>query len=424
MSKHDDPEAAASPEAEVPEAEGQPASHGRGTNQSGMRARNERLVLSLVRRHGALAKSEIARMTGLSAQTVSVIMRQLEADRLLRRGEPSRGRVGQPLVPLSLDPTGVYFLGAKVGRRSLEFVLVDFLGEVLLQKREAYRYPRAAPIVARLCDLAAEAGRHLGEDAERIAGLGLAMPFELWSWAETIGAPPADMEAWAQTDIRSLLAGRLPYPVLIQNDATAACGAELAFGHGAARRDFIYLFVGAFIGGGLVLNGGLYTGQSGNAAALGSMPVPNGAGGIVQLIERASLISLERRLTASGEPAAHLYELDFDWTRLEPHLVDWISEAGPAIAHAIAATATVVDVEAAVIDGAFPPEVRDRLLRRVSADLDAIDLSGITAPKLHPGTIGPVARALGGASLPLFDRYLVEPHALAAPDAWRVARAS
>ena len=67
-----------------------------GTNQAGMREQNERLVLSLVRRHGALAKSEIARMTGLSAQTVSVIMRHLEADRLLRRGEPQRGRVGQP----------------------------------------------------------------------------------------------------------------------------------------------------------------------------------------------------------------------------------------------------------------------------------------------------------------------------------------
>ena len=73
----------------------------RGTNQAGMRAYNERLVLTLVRRHKALAKSEIARMTGLSAQTVSVIMRQLEADELLIRGEPQRGRVGQPSVPLS-----------------------------------------------------------------------------------------------------------------------------------------------------------------------------------------------------------------------------------------------------------------------------------------------------------------------------------
>ena len=102
----------------------------RGTNQAGMREQNERLVLSLVRRHGSLAKSEIARMTGLSAQTVSVIMRHLEKDRLLRRGEPQRGRVGQPSVPLSLDPEGAFFLGAKVGRRSLDFVLVDFVGGI------------------------------------------------------------------------------------------------------------------------------------------------------------------------------------------------------------------------------------------------------------------------------------------------------
>ena len=54
----------------------------RGTNQSGMRDSNERLVLSLVRRHGKLAKTEIARMTGLSAQTVSVIMRELEDEGL------------------------------------------------------------------------------------------------------------------------------------------------------------------------------------------------------------------------------------------------------------------------------------------------------------------------------------------------------
>ena len=68
----------------------------RGSNQSGMRDHNERLVLSLVRQNGALAKSDIARITGLSAQTVSVIMRSLEQDRLLLRGEPVRGRIGQP----------------------------------------------------------------------------------------------------------------------------------------------------------------------------------------------------------------------------------------------------------------------------------------------------------------------------------------
>ena len=79
----------------------------RGTNQSGMRAHNERLVLSLVRQHGSLAKTDIARMTGLSAQTVSVIMRELEEDGLLLQAGAG-ARQGRPAV----DPDG-----AQPGRR-------------------------------------------------------------------------------------------------------------------------------------------------------------------------------------------------------------------------------------------------------------------------------------------------------------------
>ena len=65
-----------------------------------------------------------------------------------------------------------------------------------------------------------------------------------------------------------------------------------------------------------------------------------------------------------------------------------------------------------MIDGAFPQVVRARLLAAVDAELGRLDLSGIAAPQLRPGSIGPVARALGGASLPLFDRYLVDQHTL------------
>jgi len=110
----------------------------RGSNQRGMRAQNERLVLSLVRRHGCLSKTDIARITGLSAQTVSVITRSLEANRLLARGAPVRGRVGQPSVPLSLNPDGAYFFGLKIGRRSADLVLVDFLGRIRAQRHCRY----------------------------------------------------------------------------------------------------------------------------------------------------------------------------------------------------------------------------------------------------------------------------------------------
>ena len=63
-------------------------------------------------------------------------------------------------------------------------------------------------------------------------------------------------------------------PVYIQNDATAACGAELVFGTGEKPKDFLYFYFGKFIGGGLVLNGHLFTGRRGNAGGVGPLPVP------------------------------------------------------------------------------------------------------------------------------------------------------
>lgn len=393
----------------------------RGTNQAGMRAHNERVVLSLVRRFGPLAKSEIARMTGLSAQTVSVIMRHLEADHLLRRGEPQRGRVGQPLVPLSLNPEGAFFIGAKIGRRSIDVVLVDFVGGIRHRASVRYAFPLPDEVIHLIQSEVAACEALLGPAAGRIAGLGLAMPFGLWHWAEEIGAPASALSAWRQRDLQAELAALLPYPIYVQNDATAACGAELAFGDHAGVQDFIYFYIGTFVGGGLVLSGSLFPGRTGNAAALGSMPVPGGAGGSVQLIDVASLVVLERRLRAASLPAETIYNPEADWSELGVHLDEWIVEAAHGIAHAVAAGAAIVDFEAAVIDGPFPPAVRARLLHETEVALGSLDLSGIEPPVIRSGGIGPIARALGGASLPLFDRYLVDPHVLSGSGRGRLA---
>jgi hypothetical protein len=131
-------------------------------------------------------------------------------------------------------------------------------------------------------------------------------------------------------------------------------------------------------------------------------------GGTVQLIDLASLVLLERRVRAAGLPTTGLYDPGADWLVFGAHLDDWVAVAARGIAHAIVAAAAIVDIEAAVLDGAFPAAIKERLLARVAAEMGRLDLSGIAPPSLRPGTIGAIARALGGASLPLFDRYLVQ----------------
>jgi predicted NBD/HSP70 family sugar kinase len=379
-----------------------------GTNQSGMRDYNERLVLSLLRQHGSLAKTDIARMTGLSAQTVSVIMRGLEAEALLVRGDPQRGKVGQPSIPMSLNPDGAFFLGLKIGRRSSELVLIDFRGTIRHMRQHSYAYPTPEETIRFVTGdievLATELAPHM---RERVAGLGIAMPFELWNWADAAGAPPGAMEGWRHIDIRAALAEQCAFPVYLQNDATSACGAELVFGNPPPQGDFIYFYLGAFVGGGVALGGRLFSGRTGNAGALGSMPVPDRDGRMCQLIDLASISVLEKALIAHGHDASHLWTQPDDWGDLGQLLEQWIEEAARGLAHAILAASAVIDFEAAVIDGWLPVSVRARVVERTRDHLAALDSEGLSLPEVGEGTVGRHARALGGASLPLAKRFLV-----------------
>jgi predicted NBD/HSP70 family sugar kinase len=84
----------------------------------------------------------------------------------------------------------------------------------------------------------------------------------------------------------------------------------------------------------------------------------------------------------------------------------WIATASYGIAHAIGAAASVIDFEAVLIDGWLPAETRRRLVEGTRAALVGINLAGILAPDVLEGSVGPDARALGAASLPLSERFL------------------
>ncbi|WP_243645035.1 ROK family transcriptional regulator [Rhodovulum euryhalinum] len=389
----------------------------RGSNQSGMRAHNERLVLTLLRRHGPQPKAQIARMTGLSAQTVSVIMRALEAEGFLVKGQPQRGRVGQPSVPIGLAPGGAYFFGLKVGRRSLELVLTDFLGRVVDRRQARHRYPTPDATLAFARHALAEiAAARPAVERARISGLGIAIPFQLWDWADAIGAPRSDMDAWRHRDIRAELAVGLDTPVYLQNDASAACGAELVLGTAALPPNLLHIFVGYFIGGGVVLNGSLFTGPTGNAGAIGSLPVPGPDGKSRQLIEVASLAVLERMLGARGAAADCLWNRPIDWRIDQEVLHAWLESAAGGLAHAVAATCAVIDFEAVLIDGWLPPPIRARLVERTGVALAGLNTAGLILPRIEEGTIGPDARSLGAACLALSKRFLVDQGVLTKAD--------
>ncbi|TRD22567.1 ROK family transcriptional regulator [Palleronia caenipelagi] len=381
----------------------------RGTNQSGVRDHNERLVLSLLRRDGALAKAEIARATGLSAQTVSVITRSLEDEGIILRDAPRRGRIGQPSVPMRLNPDGAYFHGVTVGRRHSEHLLVNMVGDVISRHRFLHPYPDYDDIFGFIRSAAHDIHQGLSDDARgRVAGLGIALPGAMWEWAEHLGVTSDALAPWRTRDLATDVAAALDMDVDVRNDASCACAGELVFGSIPDMPPaMLHIFIDYFIGAGLVLDGQLFTGRTGNAGAIGPMRIPQADGRTRPLLAVSSLFMLADRLETAGKDTSALWRMPPEWTDAEPQLSDWITEIAPGMAHAISVVASVLDIEMVVIDGHMPEEVRQRIVAHVDRAADGINFTGSLRPEIRAGTVGPDARSLGAAALPLAQRFML-----------------
>ncbi len=380
-----------------------------GINQTGVRAYNERLLLSILQRNGALPGSDLARRTGLSPQTASVILRKLEQDGLLRKGAPVKGKVGKPSVPFALNPDGVFSLGLKVGRRSADLVVLDLMGKVRHQLRESYDYPVPETVFGFLRAGYASLLEQMPENVRsRMCGIGVAAPFELWNWHELIGAPAAEFAAWREADFVAEAEHVTGLSAHMVNDATAACRAEHIFGIGREFQDYVYFFVGAFIGGGIVLDHAVFEGNQRNAGAFGPMPIADTTGAQRQLIDIASIRTLELRLIEAGEDPRSLWSQPQDWTHLDRLVSPWLEQTAEALATAMLAACSVIDFEAMVIDGALPITLRTRLVYMTRMCLAKKDLRGLIAPTIVEGQIGANARGIGAAAGPIISQLMLD----------------
>lgn len=383
-----------------------------GVNQRGVRNYNERLLLSMFMRHGALPGSDLARMAGLSPQTVSVILRKLEKDGLLARGEPQRGKVGKPSIPMDLSPEGLFSFGLKIGRRSAELLLLNFKGSVIRQLHLSFAFPTPETVFGFLQDGIDQLMDEMSAAQQtRICGIGVASPFELWKWNESSGPASADFISWKEVDFAQEVARFSTLPVFVCNDATAACRAEHLYGLGKEYRDYAYFYIGSYIGGGVVLNHTVFEGNQGNAGALGALRSTGPLGESRQLIDVASLHLLEARLVEVGLDPKQLWHLPQNWESLARYVDPWIGETAQELAKAALSICSVIDFEAILIDGAFPDTVRQELVKRVRRYLITQETRGLLPPRIEEGAIGFNARAIGAASGPIFSQFLLNTNA-------------
>jgi len=382
----------------------------RGSNQVGMSQFNERVVLQAIRFHGSMPKADVARLTNLSTQTVSLIINRLLEEGLVIKLAPVRGKVGQPSVPIALNPDGAFSIGIKIGRRSLDVLLVDFVGRARERSSLSYAFPDPDTLFDEIALQLKNMRALLGpKRAQRLSGIGIAAPLALGGWQKLLGLAPEQADKWNRIDIRARVQDMTELPVQFVKDTAAACVAELVAGRGRSIKSFLYVFVDTFIGGGLVIDSHLRGGIHGNAGALASIPLGLAKNGSEtapeQLLSDASLFKLEQLFGAAGLDEAASFDervLQEPWLT---HTRAWLDDAARAIALAINSATCLLDLDQVIIDGSCDRTLLEALLAEVETALGYYNWEGVTRPAILAGTIGSDARAIGGALLPLYANF-------------------
>lgn len=397
----------------------------RGGDSAGLRAFNECQVIDAIRRMGPLSQAEIARATGLSGQAASMIVKRLLTAELVTKGQKVRGRVGQPSTPIGLNPAGAHSMGLKIGRRGIDGVMVDLLGNIVSQRTVAHDAPYPERTIETARQVAGDLLSQLDPSRrDRVIGAGIAIPWDIPAWSEELGLSPNDLGVWKEHDIQSELGDSLSLPVTVYNDALAACAAEVFMGGEIAEKTLIYIFLGAFVGAGIVIDGKIFAGAQSNAGAIASMPIcsTSGSGKPEQLLHKASITRLERMLDNAGMGRTIPPDGELD-DQAEAVFRAWLDDAGRNLARAIVSALAVIDFETVVLDGALPQKLQDRLRLRVTNEIKTFDLRGLPESKIVSGSMGSMARVLGAAMLPLQARFSPDPDIMLRSDSRDVSAA-
>jgi predicted NBD/HSP70 family sugar kinase len=386
---------------------------GKGSNSVQMRRYNERVALNAIRQLKSASKADVARYSSLTPAAMAVIMDSLEDAGFIAQFGKLFGRRGQPSTLYRLVADRAYSIGIKIGRKSLEAVLMDFAGAVLATRSEDYAFPE--PVNVRRIGDSAIAGfqEELGAlNRVRIVGLGIASPYFLSGWADELGFPPGVAAEWEKVDLSSFFTLENA-PVYVENDASAAALAEFVYGAGARFQDFMHVSIDTCIGGGLIQNGKLQTGKRGNTAAIAQFPVSKSMLSSVKPVHgpfeiamrRASTYVLLDHLRSQGVEMPSFGDLEHLRQNAALALDEWQTDCADALAQTIAGIAAVVDVEAVIIDTILPNAVLREIVKRVDLRFREILPAGLLAPEILEGSLGKKGCPIGAAILPLHHLF-------------------
>lgn len=374
-------------------------------SRSSLRAANRALVVEAVRRFGGLTQVELAAATGLSAATVSTIVKELLAAEVVQTR--ATVRTGRRAVLVTMSRRVGLVVGVHVGIRTLEIALADAAGEILARRTLPLPFQhRADTTLDRVALLVVELLERVGERDDQVLGIGVGVPAPV---DPSTGAVPVPgiMRGWDDMPIAHVISKRLGRPVFVDNDANLGALAESTLGAGRPFRHLVYVRVSHGVGAGVVIGGSVYRGFAGTAGEIGHCEVaPNGD--ICLCGSRGCLdtVAGSRALTAplmGSHGSLTLRDIVQGVLAGDPGCRRVVADAGAAIGAAVATLAVTVNPECVVVGGELAGTGEVLLGPIREAIRQRIMLTGTAAPEVVPAELGQEAELTGALALALAE---------------------
>lgn len=364
----------------------------RGTNLPKMGDFNQAVILDSIRRAvEGLSRVELAASAGLAAQTVSNICRRLlDADLIVEAGKETLGP-GKPRTILRLNPRGMYAVGLHIDPAVTSYVLLDAVGKTVLSREEATDL-EGDPVVAVLA-MGAQIRTLIeasGVDQSRIIGVGVATPGPVDAATGTVVDPP-HLPGWKRVPLQDLLQEATGLAVVVEKDVTAAAIAELWAESSVSACNFVFVYIGTGIGAGLVLDGHVVRGSSGNVGEIGHIivdpdgpPCDCGRRGCVKVACMPETIVAQARDAGilpgidQLSPAPLMEDLAIVVQAAEngePCAMELMERSAARMTGAISVLSNLLDVDRVVLGGPFWPVLAATYLERVPAQLTQLSVT-------------------------------------------------
>ncbi|MEP2758407.1 MAG: ROK family protein [Hyphomicrobiales bacterium] len=322
---------------------------------------------------------------------------------ILEAGRQTKGR-GLPAVQYILNGNGGYALGIEVRPNAMFSALVNLNGETCFTARTELADSMPETVAMAASDVMLEATGASGIGRNQLLGIGVVMPGPFGQIGLS-GPGQSELEGWDDIDPVAFFESTLRCSVLVENDATAAAIAERISGEAKSLKSYCYIYFGAGLGLGIVVDGQVMRGAFGNAGEIGHVLVQSGARQC-RLESFASRIAVRNHMAQFGIAIGNVDDLSQLYSQNNVHLSAWLSSAAEPLSQAVGLVENLFDPETIILGGAMPNQLLDDLIGRlILPDASVARRPNRSLPRVIRGASGRMTAALGGAALIIHDAF-------------------